>query len=76
MMEPLDYALLHAHHETPEGGARTTSARSEEQMSDEEIVEVRCPECGASVRVPKAKAEREYKAKCPKGHEIPLVKAL
>lgn len=43
---------------------------------DEDIVEVRCPECGAAVRLPRTQAEREYKAKCPKGHEVPLVKAL
>jgi hypothetical protein len=43
---------------------------------DEDIVEVRCPECGAPVRLPRIQAEREYKAKCPKGHEVPLVKAL
>ena len=43
---------------------------------EEDIVEVRCPECNAEVRVPREKAEREVKAKCPKGHEFPLVKAL
>jgi hypothetical protein len=42
---------------------------------DEEI-EVRCPECGASVRVAVAEAERTNKASCPNGHVIPLAKAL
>jgi hypothetical protein len=43
---------------------------------DEEVVEVRCPVCGESVRVPLAQAERDYKAKCPKGHDVPLAKML
>jgi hypothetical protein len=43
---------------------------------DDEVVEVRCPECGAPVRVARAQAERDFKAKCPKGHEVPLVKML
>ncbi len=44
--------------------------------NEEDVIEVRCPECGATVRVPREKAEREYKATCPKGHEIELVKAI
>lgn len=43
---------------------------------DEDIVEINCPECGAKVRVPREEAERDFKAECPNGHEIPLVKAL
>ncbi len=43
---------------------------------DEDIVEVSCPECREKVRVPREKAERDFKAECPNGHEIPLVKAL
>lgn len=43
---------------------------------DEDLVEVRCPECSATVRVPRAQAERDFKAKCPNGHEVPLAKAL
>jgi phage FluMu protein Com len=43
---------------------------------DEDIVEVRCPECGAVVKIARVNAERDFKAKCPKGHEVPLVKAL
>jgi len=43
---------------------------------DEDIVEVRCPECNAKVRITRAKAERDYQATCPNGHEVPLVKAL
>ena len=43
---------------------------------DEGEVEVRCPECGAAVRVPIAEAERTNKATCPNGHEVPLAKAL
>lgn len=43
---------------------------------DEDIVEVICPECHEKVRVAREKAEREFKAQCPNGHEVPLVKAL
>ena len=43
---------------------------------DEEQVEVRCPKCGAEVRVALAEAERTNKATCPNGHEVPLAKAL
>jgi hypothetical protein len=43
---------------------------------DDDIVEVRCPECSKTVRLPRKDAERDFKAKCPTGHEIPLVKAL
>lgn len=43
---------------------------------DEEIVEVRCPECNEKVRLTREKAEREFTATCPNGHEVPLVKAL
>lgn len=39
-------------------------------------IEVKCPACGAVVRISEAKAEREMKAVCPKGHEIPLARAL
>jgi hypothetical protein len=43
---------------------------------DEDIVEVRCPACNALVRLKREQAERDFKAKCPNGHEVPLVKAL
>lgn len=43
---------------------------------DDEVIEVRCPECRAVVRVNRDKAERDFKAKCPNGHDVPLVKAL
>jgi uncharacterized paraquat-inducible protein A len=43
---------------------------------EDEEIEVRCPECGASVRVPVAQAERTNTASCPNGHEVPLAKAL
>lgn len=45
-------------------------------MPKDEDIEVRCPECGAVVRVSVEKAERDNKATCPKGHEVPLAKAL
>lgn len=43
---------------------------------DEDIVEVRCPECNERVRITRTKAESDFKATCPKGHEVLLVKAV
>lgn len=45
-------------------------------MAKDEVVEVRCPKCGAVVRVPVADAERTMKATCPQGHEVELAKAF
>lgn len=44
--------------------------------TNDEPVEVRCPECGVLVKIPEAQAARDMEAKCPKGHLIPLAKAL
>jgi hypothetical protein len=41
-----------------------------------DIVEVRCPKCNEKVRIAREKAERDFKAKCSKGHEVTLFKAL
>ncbi len=46
------------------------------QDPEEPKLEFRCPECGAKVVVSEKQAEREMKAKCPKGHEVPLAKAI
>jgi DNA-directed RNA polymerase subunit RPC12/RpoP len=46
-----------------------------EKKSDEEI-SVTCPECGAKVKLAVKDAEEKMSARCPKGHEIPLMKAL
>jgi len=43
---------------------------------DDNIIEVSCPKCHEKVRITREKAEADYKAKCPKGHEVPLAKAL
>ena len=43
---------------------------------DDEELEIRCPECDATVRVAVAEAERTNKVRCPNGHEVPLAKAL
>lgn len=43
---------------------------------EEDVVEVRCPECDAKIKIAREKAERDFKAKCPNGHEVPLVKAI
>jgi len=44
--------------------------------SDDELIEVRCPECGAVVKIPEKEAEEKQRARCPNGHDIPLAKAL
>jgi hypothetical protein len=42
----------------------------------DDVIEVKCPDCGANVKVDREKAEREFKATCPKGHEIQLAKMI
>lgn len=42
----------------------------------EDIIEVRCPQCQETIRIPREKAERDFEATCPNGHRVPLVKAL
>lgn len=42
----------------------------------EATIEVRCPECGAKIVIEEKQAERDNKAKCPNGHEVPLAKAI
>lgn len=39
-------------------------------------IEVRCPDCGVKFEVPEKQAERENKARCPKGHDVPLAKMI
>ncbi|AKV03517.1 hypothetical protein AKJ09_10180 [Labilithrix luteola] len=46
------------------------------ERQNEDDIEVRCPECGTVFHVPLEKAEREMRARCPKGHDVPLAKAL
>jgi len=41
-----------------------------------ERIEVTCPKCGAVVSLTKAEADRDMKVKCPKGHEVALVKMM
>jgi predicted RNA-binding Zn-ribbon protein involved in translation (DUF1610 family) len=43
---------------------------------DEEPIELRCPECGEVFRVEVEEAERESSARCPKGHDVPIAKAI
>lgn len=43
---------------------------------DDEVIEVQCPNCGAKVRVREEDAERDGRARCPNGHDVPLAKAL
>ncbi|MBS2014000.1 MAG: hypothetical protein JST00_14010 [Deltaproteobacteria bacterium] len=44
--------------------------------SEDELIEVRCPECGAVIKLTEREAEEKNSATCPKGHEVPLAKAL
>lgn len=39
-------------------------------------IELTCPECGEVVRLSEEEAERKMKARCSKGHEFPIAKAL
>jgi putative FmdB family regulatory protein len=39
-------------------------------------LEFTCPECGAKFEVSDKQAERDNKATCPKGHEVPLAKMI
>jgi hypothetical protein len=43
---------------------------------DEQDIEVRCPTCKEKIRISREKAERDFRAKCPNGHDVPLVKML
>jgi hypothetical protein len=43
---------------------------------DKDEVVVTCPECKAKVTLSIKDAEEKMVARCPKGHEIPLVKAF
>jgi hypothetical protein len=43
---------------------------------DRDAMVVTCPECKAKVSIPVKDAEEKMVARCPKGHDIPLVKAL
>ncbi len=45
------------------------------EEADAEQFEVRCPVCKQVVKVDRTQAEREMRVRCPKGHDIPLVKA-
>ncbi len=42
----------------------------------DEVIEVTCPECGAKVRVAKREADKNMTARCPKGHEVGLMKLI
>lgn len=44
--------------------------------ADGDAIELVCPECGETVRMSEAEAEREMKARCKNGHTFPIAKAL
>jgi hypothetical protein len=39
-------------------------------------IEIRCPVCKERVQLDAREAERAMSVRCPRGHEIPLLKAL
>lgn len=39
-------------------------------------IEVTCPVCKAKILIAAEEAARTMTARCPKGHEVPLVRAL
>ena len=41
-----------------------------------ESMEIRCPQCNKTVKVPLEQATRHMTVRCPNGHEIPLMKVL
>ena len=43
---------------------------------DEITIEIRCPQCKKPIKIKKRDADREMIARCPDGHEVPLVKAI
>ncbi len=49
---------------------------SDSQKDPDSMIEVTCPMCRAKVTIKTKDAERTMKVSCPKGHEIPLMKAL
>ena len=50
--------------------------RDDSATTDDDAVTVICPECKAKVSLSAKVAEQTMVARCPKGHEIPLVKAF
>ncbi|HWL85537.1 MAG TPA: MJ0042-type zinc finger domain-containing protein [Polyangiaceae bacterium] len=40
------------------------------------VMEIRCPKCKAKIKVTVSQAEAAMKVRCPKGHDVPLVKAF
>lgn len=41
-----------------------------------DVIEVVCPVCKQRIEVSAADAEKKMSVRCPKGHEVPLVKIL
>jgi len=42
----------------------------------EPTIEVKCPVCKEKVRITEAQAQETMKARCSKGHDIELVRAI
>ncbi len=53
---------------------RWTDTMNHEKKDDR--IEVQCPVCKKTIEVSAAEAEKKMSVRCPKGHEVPLVKIL
>ncbi|WP_394822539.1 MJ0042-type zinc finger domain-containing protein [Pendulispora albinea] len=52
------------------------SGGSPPKNPDDPVMEIRCPTCKATIKVALSEAEATMKVKCPKGHDVPLVKMV
>ncbi len=49
---------------------------SEPPSEQEPTIEVKCPVCKEKVRIREAEAQAKMKARCSKGHDIELARAI
>lgn len=47
-----------------------------ERHEKDDRIEVKCPVCKKTIEVSAAEAEKKMSVRCPKGHDVPLVKIL
>ena len=55
---------------------KTEPNAGDENLADGDAVTVTCPQCKTKVSLSAKAAEQTMVARCPKGHDIPLVKAF
>ena len=59
-----------------DSGAREPRAGRPDTEDENVTIEIRCPTCKVKIAIAKREADRTMVARCPNGHEIPLVKAI